>query len=139
MANMIHLYFDSKTGNVVRFIDKVTQITGWSAHRIEKDMIIDEPGHLVTFTTNFGKIPTLTEEFLSSHNTKIFSVTSSGNRNWGRNYAVAADKIAEMYEDIPLAFKFELSGTMEDINQFIDIIKNQYYDSKRCSKKLDIA
>jgi protein involved in ribonucleotide reduction len=41
--------------------------------------------------------------------------------------------------DIPLAFKFELSGTMEDINQFVDIIKNQYYDSKRSSKKLDIA
>src|SRR5690606_10550171 len=135
---MIHLYYDSKTGNVRRFIEKVIQVTGWSAHRIQEHMDVEVPGHLVTFTTNFGKIPTLTEEFMKSHHDKIFSVTSSGNRNWGRNFGVAGDKVAEMY-DIPLAFKFELSGTMEDINQFIDIIKNQYYDSKRGSKKLDIA
>jgi protein involved in ribonucleotide reduction len=75
---------------------------------------------------------------MRQHSDRIFSVSSSGNRNWGRNFAVAADKVSEMY-DIPLAFKFELSGTMEDINQFVDIIKNQYYDSKRSSKKLDIA
>lgn len=135
---MTHLYYDSKTGNVQRFIDKVVQITGWTVQRIEDGMTADVPGHLVTFTTNFGKIPALTESFMRENSDKIFSVTSSGNRNWGRNYGVAADKISEMY-DIALAFKFELSGTMEDINQFIDIIKNQYYDSKRRSKKLDIA
>jgi protein involved in ribonucleotide reduction len=135
---MIHLYYDSKTGNVQRFIDKVIQITGWTAQRIQEDMEVSEPGHLVTFTTNFGKIPTVTAGFMRQHSDRIFSVSSSGNRNWGRNFAVAADKVSEMY-DIPLAFKFELSGTMEDINQFVDIIKNQYYDSKRSSKKLDIA
>ncbi len=135
---MIHLYYDSKTGNVRRFVEKVTQITGWSAHCIQEDMEVDAPGHLVTFTTNFGKVPPLTEEFMKSHSDKIFSVSSSGNRNWGRNFAVAADKVSAIY-DTALAFKFELSGTMEDINQFIDIIKNQYYDSKRGSKKLDIA
>lgn len=135
---MIHLYYDSKTGNVQRFINKVVQITGWTAHRIQEDMEVDTPGHLVTFTTNFGKMPTLTEAFMQQHSDMIFSVTSSGNRNWGRNFGVAADKVSAMY-DIPLAFKFELSGTMEDINQFVDIIKNQYYDSKRRSKKLDIA
>jgi len=135
---MSYLYYDSKTGNVQRFIDKVVQITGWEAIRIEKDMDIQEPGHLVTFTTNFGQIPALTEEFVAKNTSRIYSVTSSGNRNWGRNFGVAGDKITTTY-DIPLAFKFELSGTMEDINQFIDIIKNQYYDSKRGSKKLDIA
>ena len=135
---MIHIYYDSKTGNVQRFMDKVIQITGWSATRIQKDMIVEESGHLVTFTTNFGQIPANTEDFLNHNSSKIYSVTSSGNRNWGRNFGVAADKAAANY-DIPLAFKFELSGTMEDINQFIDIIKNQYYDSKRGSKKLDIA
>ena len=132
------IYYDTKTGNVQRFIDKVVQITGWQAVRIAKDMQVQEEGHLVTFTTNFGQIPAVTEDFITKNNTKLFSVTSSGNRNWGRNFAVAGDKIAALFE-IPLAFKFELSGTMEDINQFIEIIKNQYYDSKRGSKKLDIA
>ena len=132
------LYYDSKTGNVQRFIDKVVQITGWTAIRIQKEMLIEEEGHLVTFTTNFGQIPAITEDFASKNSAKLYSVTSSGNRNWGRNFGVAADKVAAHF-DIPLAFKFELSGAMEDINQFIDIIKNQYYDSKRGSKKLDIA
>lgn len=135
---MTHLYYDSKTGNVQRFIDKVVQITGWTVQRIEAGMSIEAPGHLITFTTNFGKVPALTETFMQEHSDKIFSVSSSGNRNWGRNFAIAADKLSEVY-DIPLAFRFELSGTMEDINNFVDIIKNQYYDSKRGSKKLDIA
>ena len=135
---MIYLYYDSKTGNVERFIKKVTQITGWTAIKIQEDMEINEPGHLVTYTTNFGKVPEKSESFMGKQDKMIYSVTSSGNRNWGRNFAIAANKLAENFE-IPIAMKFELSGTMEDINQFIDIIKNQYYDSKRGSEKLDIA
>lgn len=135
---MVHLYYDTKTGNVQRFINKVTQITGWAAHKISPDLEAEESGHLVTFTTNFGQVPKTTEDFLARSSEKIHSVTSSGNRNWGQNYGVAADKIAQTY-GMPMAFKFELSGTLEDINTFIDIIKNNYYDSKRHSKELDIA
>ncbi|MFD2967461.1 class Ib ribonucleoside-diphosphate reductase assembly flavoprotein NrdI [Sphingobacterium bambusae] len=135
---MVHLYYDSKTGNVQRFINKVIQITGWQAHKIEEDLNVREAGHLVTFTTKLGCVPDKTQSFMDSYASKIFSVTSSGNRNWGKNFGLAADKISEDY-DVPLAMKFELSGTMEDINQFIDIIKHQYNDSKRGSQKLDIA
>lgn len=135
---MIHLYYDSRTGNVDRFISKVTQITGWTATRIQEDTVATKQGHLVTFTTNFGKIPEKTLAFMEKYNHLIDSVTSSGNRNWGRNFGVAADKISENY-NIPLAMKFELSGTLVDINEFIEKIKNQYYDSKRGSEKLDIA
>ena len=135
---MVHLYYDSRTGNVQRFINKVTQITGWQAHKIEESLEVKDSGHLVTYTTKIGCVPDKTTTFMDNHAEKIYSVTSSGNRNWGRNYGLAADKVSEDY-DIPLAMKFELSGTMEDINQFIEIIKHQYNDSKRGSKKLDIA
>lgn len=135
---MVHLYYDSKTGNVQRFINKVIQITGWQAHKIEDDLIVQEEGHLITFTTKLGCVPDKTQSFMNSNARKIYSVTSSGNRNWGKNFGLAANKISEDY-DVSLAMKFELSGTMEDINQFIDIIKHQYNDSKRGSKKLDIA
>lgn len=135
---MIHLYYDSRTGNVDRFISKVVQVTGWKATRIQEDTVATEHGHLVTFTTNFGKVPEKTEAFIARYNHLICSVSSSGNRNWGRNFAIAANKISEKYS-IPLAMKFELSGTLVDINEFIEIIKNQYYDSKRGSEKLDIA
>ncbi len=135
---MVHLYYDSKTGNVQRFINKVIQITGWHAHKIEDGLEIQASGHLITYTTKIGYMPEKTKLFMDNHAEKIYSVTSSGNRNWGRNFGLAADKVSEDY-DIPLAMKFELSGTMEDINQFIEIIKHQYNDSKRGSKKLDIA
>lgn len=135
---MIHIYYDSKTGNVQRFMDKLTQITGWHAHKIASDLVADEAGHLVTFTTSFGQVPGTTLDFMKANADKIYSVTSSGNQNWGQNFGLAADKISADF-DIPLAFKFELSGTMEDINQFIDIIKNNCDGSKRGSKKLDIA
>ncbi len=135
---MVHLYYDSKTGNVQRFINKVVQITGWEAHKIESETAFLEEGHLITYTTKMGSVPDITTAFMDMHADKIFSVTSSGNRNWGKNFGLAANKVSENY-DIPLAMKFELSGTMEDINQFIEIIKHQYNDSKRGSKKLDIA
>ena len=135
---MIHIYYDSKTGNVDRFISKVIQITGWQATRIEEDTIPSTMGHLVTYTINFGKVPEKTQAFIDKYSHMIHSVSSSGNRNWGRNFAVAADKLAENF-DLPMGLKFELSGTLVDINEFIDSIKNQYYDSKRRSEKLDIA
>ncbi|WP_312335374.1 class Ib ribonucleoside-diphosphate reductase assembly flavoprotein NrdI [Sphingobacterium sp.] len=135
---MIHIYYDSRTGNVQRFMDKVAQITGWQIHKITADLTVKEPGHLVTFTTNFGQVPENTQEFMKREAKNIYSVTSSGNRNWGPNFGLAADRISQDF-DIPLAFKFELSGTMEDINQFIDILKNFCDGSKRSSKKLDIA
>ena len=135
---MVHLYYDSKTGNVQRFINKVIQITGWQAHKIEEDLAVQDAGHLITYTTKLGCVPDKTKLFMDKHADKIYSVTSSGNRNWGRNFGLAGDKVSEDY-DLPLAMKFELSGTLEDINQFIEIIKHQYNDSKRGSKKLDIA
>jgi len=135
---MIHLYYDSRTGNVRRFIDKVVRATGWQAHKIAAGMDVREAGHLVTYTTKIGLVPDSTKAFMDAHSEKIHSVASSGNRNWGRNFGLAADRISEDY-DVPLAMKFELAGTLEDINRFIDIIKNRYNDSKRGSKELDIA
>ncbi|MBP3942417.1 class Ib ribonucleoside-diphosphate reductase assembly flavoprotein NrdI [Sphingobacteriaceae bacterium WQ 2009] len=137
---MVHIYFDSKTGNVQRFMDKVTQITGWKAYKIGPTTTAKVPGHLVTFTTRFGDVPDTTREFMNREAKQIFTVSSSGNTNWGRNFALAAEKIATDYS-VPIALKFELSGTMNDINQFIEIIKknNYYYECKHGSIKLDIA
>jgi len=135
---MIHLYYDSKTGNVRRFVEKVVRMTGWQAHRIEAGMEVRRTGHLVTYTTKIGFVPDATKLFMDEHADWIHSVTSSGNRNWGRNFGLAADKVSRDY-DVPLAMKFELSGTPDDIHQFIDIIKNRYNETKRGSQELDIA
>ena len=133
------IYYDSKTGNVERFMQKVAELTGWVTKKIEPEMHIEHDGHLVTFTTRFGEVPETTKSFLQYASPRLLSVSSSGNRNWGSNFALAGDKIASAY-GLPLAFKFELSGTMEDVQQFIDIIiAKKYYGNKRGSKELDFT
>jgi len=132
------IYYDSKTGNVARFMQKVAELTGWTVEKIHPGMEVQHEGHLVTFTTRFGEIPETTKTFLQSASRQLLSVSSSGNRNWGRNFAMAGEKIATEY-NIPLALKFELSGTQEDVNEFIAIIKGKHYGNKRRSEELDFA
>jgi nrdI protein len=121
------VYYDSKTGNVQRFIDKIKkERPEWSFVKISGDMEILENGHLVTFTTNFGEIPDTTEKFLKNENNRkyIKSVSSSGNMNWGTLFGKAADNIEEKY-GIPVLMKFELSGTHVQVEYFINSIENK--------------
>jgi|SRR5690606_13307467 len=135
---MALIYYDSKTGNVERFIKKLEEIKDWRFIKISDDVEAFEPGHLITFTTRFGEIPETTKRFLDNENIWLYSVTSSGNRNWGRNFGLAGDLIAKQL-DIPLLMKFELSGTSEDVNLFINLIETFNYDKERNCKKLDTA
>lgn len=130
------IYYDSRTGNVQRFIDKVKTETGWEFHKIQENQPAYERGHLITFTTRFGEIPESTKQFLTESASLIDTVSSSGNRNWGRNFGVAADQISSQLR-IPLLLKFELSGTAEDVNQFIKRIKENNYGNKRHREELD--
>ena len=121
------VYYDSKTGNVQRFIDKIKkERPEWSFVKISSDMEISENGHLVTFTTNFGEIPDTTEKFLENENNRkcIKSISSSGNMNWGTLFGKAADKIEETY-GIPVLMKFELSGTHVQVEYFINSVENK--------------
>ena len=121
------VYYDSKTGNVQRFIDKIKkERPEWSFVKISGDMEILENGHLVTFTTNFGEIPDTTEKFLENENNKkyIKSVSSRGNMNWGTLFGKAADNIEEKY-GIPVLMKFELSGTHIQVEYFINNVENK--------------
>ena len=121
------VYYDSKTGNVQRFIDKIKkEKPEWSFVKISGDMEISENGHLVTFTTNFGEIPDTTEKFLKNENNRkyIKSVSSSGNMNWGTLFGKAADNIEEKY-GIPVLMKFELSGTHVQVEYFINNVENK--------------
>lgn len=135
---MERIYYDSKTGNVERFIQKVAQETGWDMIRISADTPVYERGHLVTFTTRFGETPETTRKFLEQASPYIDSVTSSGNRNWGRNFGIAADNITRTY-GIPTLLKFELSGTSEDVQLFIKLISQNNYDNQRNRQELDPA
>ncbi|MES9681757.1 class Ib ribonucleoside-diphosphate reductase assembly flavoprotein NrdI [Gottfriedia acidiceleris] len=104
------IVFDSRTGNVKRFIKKL----GVPAVQITPDMVMEQPFILVTFTTGNGQVPETTDSFLKINNSFLEGVASSGNRNWGENFAAAGRIISEQYK-VPLIHQFELSGTRKDI------------------------
>ncbi len=120
------IYYDSRTGNVEKFIDKLRALRPkWEYIKIEKTLTIEYEGHLVTYTTNFGVVPDVTYEFMKSKSNrdKILSVSSSGNMNWGPLFGVAIDKLNEEYGTKKI-MKFELSGKNNEIEYFINEVEN---------------
>jgi len=105
--------FDSRTGNVARFIKKLDL----PAVKITPELVIEEPFVLVTYTTGFGQVPVSTAEFLRNNHQRLMGVASSGNRNWGANFGKAADRIADFYH-VRVVSKFELNGTLYDVERF---------------------
>ncbi len=84
--------------------------------------MIAEPFIHITYTIGFGEVPKLTQIFI--HNNKEFlrGICSSGNKNWGNNFGLAADKIANQY-NVPILLKFELAGTDSDVAMFLQEVK----------------
>lgn len=115
---MLIVYYDSKTGNVARFIAKLKEAIPCKCYKISAQLEIKKPGHLITYTTKIGEVPETTWQFVNNNRINIISVTSSGNKNWGKSYGLAADKISSEF-DLPLLLKFELSGLSKDIHNFI--------------------
>ncbi|PGN53895.1 class Ib ribonucleoside-diphosphate reductase assembly flavoprotein NrdI [Priestia megaterium] len=111
---MIVVYY-SLTGNIPRFLSKCN-IGGQS---IEVTETVDQPFILVTNTLGFGEVPTPVSRFLARNYKYLTAVAASGNRNWGKNFARAADRIADEY-NVPIIHKFELSGTDDDVKIFTE-------------------
>lgn len=131
----IVIAYDSRTGNVERFIkkvkkeleDKSSHDFKWIFYKIEEDLILEEDFHFITYTTNFGEVPLKTKIFLNNNSEKMQSVSSSGNMNWGPMYGKAANKISSDYS-VPILIKFELSGTREDVKKIIEGFEGYYGD-----------
>lgn len=109
----------SLTGNCKRFLS-FTNV-------LEEDIIpladakdIDFPFILLTPTIGFGDMPPAVKKFMDEYSEHAVGVVASGNRNWGNNFAGAADKINKAY-NIPILMKFELLGNKEDVRKFNEI------------------
>ncbi|MHA6484800.1 class Ib ribonucleoside-diphosphate reductase assembly flavoprotein NrdI [Paenibacillus sp. strain BS8-2] len=110
--------YDSKTGNVKRFINKLNM----RSMSIDNETEINEPFVLVTYTTGFGQVPDKVNSFLKTNHGMLRGVSASGNRNWGSGFAKSADTISSMY-DVPVILKFELSGTSLDTEYFVERVR----------------
>ncbi|WP_411345288.1 class Ib ribonucleoside-diphosphate reductase assembly flavoprotein NrdI [Paenibacillus sp. WLX1005] len=113
--------YDSKTGNVRRFIGKLKHASV-QAVQIEEALQLNEPFVLVTYTTGFGQIPERVTHFLERNHNRMLGVAASGNRNWGDNFGKSADLISALY-NVPIVYKFELSGTTGDAQRFVQEVE----------------
>ncbi len=111
------LYF-SRTGNLEKFANKLRDMGHTNVEPITEGMKVDEPFVLVASTIYFGEVPVEYKRFLRDNPTGLIGVSGSGNRNWGRNFAIAADIIAEKF-NVPIISKFELSGNKHDLEEFV--------------------
>ncbi len=115
------LVYFSKTGNIKRFIKNLNQpyykqIEGHSNLQLNSDII------LLTYTTGYGQIPPEVQAFCELHRNHIKYVIASGNRNWGPLFANSGNLIADQY-GAKLLYKFELSGTNNDLDKISNILK----------------
>ncbi|MEW4368258.1 class Ib ribonucleoside-diphosphate reductase assembly flavoprotein NrdI [Paenibacillus kandeliae] len=113
--------YDSKTGNVRRFIGKLKH-TSVQAVQIEEALQLNEPFVLITYTTGFGQVPERVTHFLEKNHNRMLGVAASGNRNWGDNFGKSADLISALY-NVPVVYKFELSGTTGDAQRFVQEVE----------------
>ncbi|MED3230349.1 class Ib ribonucleoside-diphosphate reductase assembly flavoprotein NrdI [Bacillus velezensis] len=111
---MLIAYY-SLTGNVRRFVAK----TGLAAIEIKAGLMLSEPFVCVTGTYGFGQVAGTVSDFLANNSDYLAGVAASGNRNWGDNFAKAADVIAAQY-GVPIVGRFELAGTDAEVRQFIE-------------------
>lgn len=111
---MMKIYYYSMTGNTESFLKRSTFTNYENITSIED---VNEPFIIATGTVNYGEVPLPVDNFLSCHSKYLKGVISSGNRNWGENFAKAGDVIAEKY-NVPLIMKFELRGSQKELNQF---------------------
>mgnify|MGYP003523005240 FL=1 len=106
----------------------------------------NERGHLVTWTNGYVKdgkdeekrIPHRTLNFVKNNKNNILTVSSTGQKNWGKNdFGLAVDMINENY-GIKKGLKVELSGNKEEVQKYVEMIKETYeqevYDIEQQSK-----
>lgn len=110
--------YDSRTGNVDRFVRKLNM----PSLKLAEDTSVDEPYVLITYTTGFGQVPDQVQRFVDKHSNLIRGISASGNRNWGPHFAGSADLLSARY-GIPVLTKFELSGTEGDVQRFREGVK----------------
>lgn len=120
MNERIVVYYDSMTGNVERFIKKISRYSDFEFIKIKPDTVVEKFSHFITFTTGIGQVHKNTVRFLANMENfkKIKTVSVSGNMNWGPYFGLAGDKISKKY-NIPLIMKFELSGTYEEAQEYV--------------------
>ena len=123
------IFFDTRTGNNRRFADQLLQqidSLGLSEQltiqQLQPSTLVEEPFVCITYTTGMGMVPATTSTFLEANHSYLHGIAASGNKIWGDNFAISADKLARLYR-VPLLHKWEMSGMPEDVEIFMERVQ----------------
>lgn len=123
MAELV--YFSTKSGNTRRFVEKL----GLPASRIplnrtDPPLQVAAPYILVVPTYGDGDprsaVPAPVIRFLNDeHNRSLIrGVIAGGNTNFGESFGLAGRVVAQKCQ-VPLLYRFELMGTVEDVHRVL--------------------
>ncbi|QIG66023.1 ribonucleotide reductase stimulatory protein [Ochrobactrum phage vB_OspM_OC] len=124
---MLICYFSSKTGNTLRFANKLDI----PLKRIELGATVDEPFVLFspTYADGCGNhpVPPQIIKFLNNvdNRSKMLGVVGFGNRSFGRMFAIGSTVIANKC-NVPILGKVELFGNDDDVLYVREKIINVY-------------
>lgn len=114
------VYF-TKTKQTEKFVSKLLKEINIETIKIHEGLIVNTPFILLTPTYYFGEVPIEVTEFLHHNNNNLVAVMSSGNRNWGQNFAKSGETISKKY-NVELIGKYELAGNNQDIERLVSYI-----------------
>lgn len=136
---MLHIvYFSNLTDNTHRFCLKLQKyvaengetlnITRIPVKKTDPPVHTDEQYILICpsyGTEKTGHVPPQVKRFLNeeSNRTKCVGVIGTGNINFGPEYAIAGNRLAEKLQ-VPLLHRFELSGFIADIETIYNQLLN---------------
>ena len=113
----------SRTGNVRAIVHSLN----YPMIEISDGLLLSGPFVLCTYTDGLGDVPKKVEQFMAQNYTNCIGVIASGNRNFGQNFAKAADVLATRY-NIPIVAKLDLRGQTADFAQIQNfLIQNRTY------------
>lgn len=117
------IYFDTKTGNVEKFLGKVAEYAKSQGQEIEairitEDTVPEEGAHFFTYTTGKGVMPKETEAFVAKHGEKLGSVSSSGSMlRHAADFCKAVDLIREAH-GTDVLIRIDGEGDEKDVEMY---------------------
>lgn len=110
------VFFSSVSANTRRFVEKVGVPATAIALRGPQPEL-REPYVLMTPSYGGGEIPPQVERFLETaeNASLVRGVIGAGNTNFGEDYCKAGKALASRF-GVPLLYRFELTGTPEDVS-----------------------
>lgn len=117
---MLHLVYDSLSGNVRRFAQGLATELGLQIQDVRS--VPSGEYLLLTYTFGKGEPPASTVVFLQQHGALMRGVVASGSFHWGDNFARAADVIAGQY-GVPVVAKLNKSGTQADRDRVLNWLR----------------